>query len=116
MTTLPHSDAGNLLAHLDATAADELTTRLLRRGDVAIERIVSTGQSSPPGFWYDQAHDEWVLLIAGAATLEIDGGETRRLRPGDYVFLPAHCRHRVAETAAGEPTVWLAVHIGIDRD
>ena len=116
MTTLPHNEAGNLLSDLDASATEEVTTLLLRRDDVVIERIVSTGQSSPPGYWYDQAHDEWVLLVAGAATLEIDGSEARRLTPGDYIFLPAHCRHRVTETAAGEPTVWLAVNIGADRD
>ncbi|HNX20708.1 MAG TPA: cupin, partial [Acidobacteriota bacterium] len=40
-----------------------------------VERIVSTGQASPPGFWYDQERDEWVALLSGAATLLFEGGE-----------------------------------------
>jgi cupin 2 domain-containing protein len=93
-------------------SADEVFTDLLRRPGLRVERIVSTGQASPPDFWYDQAHDEWVVLLKGSAGLAIEGEAERRLQPGDYVFLPAHKRHRVTFTAADEPTVWLAVHIG----
>ena len=31
--------------------------------------------------------------------------------PGDWVWLPARCRHRVAWTDPDAPTVWLAVHL-----
>ncbi len=92
--------------------ASEEMTDLLKRPGVRIERIVSTGQASPPGFWYDQAHDEWVMLLSGAAGLEIEGEGELRLAPGDYVFLPAGRRHRVTFTAEGEVTVWVAVHLG----
>ena len=86
-------------------------TDLLARPGLRIERIVSTGQASPPGFWYDQEHDEWVILLSGGAGLAIDGA-AEMSSPGDYVFLPAHTRHRVTWTDARVPTVWLAVHVG----
>jgi cupin 2 domain-containing protein len=76
-----------------------------------IERIVSTGQASPPGFWYDQPWDEWVALLAGAARLRFENEPgDRELCPGDHVFIPAHARHRVEWTSAQPPTLWLAVH------
>ena len=78
---------------------------------VRIERIVSTGQASPPGFWYDQDWGEWVVLLSGAARLRLaEEAEARRLAPGDWVDIPAHCRHRVEWTDPDQPTVWLAVH------
>ncbi len=102
----------NVFADLPAASAAEELTDLLARPGLRIERIVSTGQASPPGFWYDQAHDEWVILLSGAAGLAIEGEAERRLAPGDYVSLPAHTRHRVTWTDASQPTVWLAVHVG----
>jgi cupin 2 domain-containing protein len=102
----------NLLAGLPLDIDEEVFSDLLKRPGVRIERIVSSGQSSPPGFWYDQSWDEWVVLIAGSAGLAIEGQSETPLAPGDYVFLPAHTRHRVAWTDANQPTVWLAVHIG----
>ena len=76
-----------------------------------IERIVSTGQASPPGYWYDQDETEWVFLIAGSAGLLIEGeGAARVLGAGDFVEIPAHVRHRVEWTDARKPTIWLAVH------
>jgi cupin 2 domain-containing protein len=85
---------------------------LLARPGLRIERIVSSGAASPPGFWYDQAQDEWVIVLRGRAGLVVEGAAERTLGPGDFAFLPARCRHRVSWTAAGEPTVWLAVHFG----
>jgi cupin 2 domain-containing protein len=104
--------SGNIFSAIDRDAADEIVTSLLDRPGLRLERIVSTGQTSPPGFWYDQPTDEWVLLIAGAARLEIDGENERTLSPGDYLLIPAHCRHRVAWTDPDQPTVWLAAHLG----
>ncbi len=102
---------GNLLADLPATLAGEDLRALLTTPDLRIERIVSTGQASPPGFWYDQDWAEWVLVLAGQAGLLIEGEAAPRvLEPGSYLHLPAHCRHRVAWTSTEMPTVWLAVH------
>jgi cupin 2 domain-containing protein len=101
----------NLFASVRSEAAVEEVTELMRSDHARIERIVSTGQASPAGFWYNQEWDEWVLLVAGSAGLRIEGEEqVRLLGPGDYVAIPAHVRHRVEWTAASEPTVWLTVH------
>ena len=87
----------NLFADLPGHLPAELTTVLMDTGRVRVERIVSRGHASPPGFWYDQDRDEFVLLVSGAARLlfEDDPGPVE-LRPGDYVTIPAHRRHRVA--------------------
>ncbi|MFL5155844.1 MAG: cupin domain-containing protein [Microvirga sp.] len=101
----------NLFAGLSGKAAAEAVETLVRSPAVRIERIVSTGQASPPGFWYDEPLDEWVVVLSGAAGLLVAGEDgPRTLRAGDHVHLPAHCRHRVEWTDAAEPTVWLAVH------
>ncbi len=89
---------------------EERFDTLLATPGVRIERIVSTGQASPEGFWYDQNRDEFVLLLSGAARLTIEGEPPRNLAPGDWLHLPAHCRHRVDYTQAEPATVWLAVH------
>ncbi len=106
----------NIFAGIPRRAEAEEIDALLSRPGLRIERIVSTGQASPPGFWYDQPEDEWVLLLAGAAGLAIAGEDERHLKPGDFVHLPARTRHRVTWTAADEPTVWLAVHFGAAPD
>ena len=103
--------AANLFAALAPTGPDEEITSLLTAPNVRIERIVSAGQASPPGFWFDQDWDEWVVLLAGSAGLLIEGETAaRHLKPGDYLHIPAHVRHRVEWTDREQPTVWLAVH------
>lgn len=83
---------------------------LLRRPGVRIERIVSRGDVSPEGFWYDQDEAEWVAVLTGAAVVTLqDPEEECRLDPGDHLFIPPHRRHRVSWTAPGEETIWLAV-------
>ena len=47
---------------------EELFTTLLEDSDVRIERIISHGHSSPPGFWYDQDQAEWVLVLHGLSS------------------------------------------------
>jgi cupin 2 domain-containing protein len=100
----------NLLDGLPSASADEITTELLAHSGVRIERIVSTGQSTPAETPYIQPHDEWVLLLSGSAGLRIEGEREIRLRPGDCLLIPANRRHWVTWTAPGEPTVWLALH------
>ena len=102
---------GNLLTGLPLRQAEEQVERLIDSPDLRIERIVSTGQASPPGFWYDQPDDEFVVLLAGAARLRFEADDIGLdLGPGDWVEIPAHARHRVEWTQADPPTVWLAVH------
>lgn len=102
----------NLFAEIPAALPDELVEVLARSSGVRVERIVSRGHASPEGFWYDQEEHELVVLLAGAAQLHFEGGETLTLGPGDCVDIPAHRRHRVDWTSPGEPTVWLAVFYG----
>ncbi|MBO6783826.1 MAG: cupin domain-containing protein [Alphaproteobacteria bacterium] len=110
-------ESGNLFEDLpDASGAEVLETLLARSG-LRIERIVSHGQSTPAGEWYDQTSDEWVVVLQGAARLRIeDEPEHRELGPGDFLFLPAHCRHRVERTDPGTPTVWLTIHMASEID
>jgi cupin 2 domain-containing protein len=100
----------NLLVDLPLSLPEEAVSILLRTEHVRIERIVSTGQASPPGFWYDQAEGEWVVLLHGAARLSIAGeAAPRSLTAGDILHLPPRLRHRVEWTDPTEPTVWLAI-------
>ncbi len=101
---------GNLLRDLPDARAGEVADTILALPGLRIERIVSQGQASPPGFWDDQPQAEWVLLLAGAARLRFADEEADRvLGPGDGVHIAAHRRHRVAWTDPLQPTIWLAV-------
>jgi cupin 2 domain-containing protein len=77
---------------------------------VKIERIISTGQTTPNGEWYDQDRDEWVILLQGQATLEYESGPPQSLQSGDHILIPAHKKHRVTHTSTDPPCIWLAVH------
>lgn len=90
----------------------ELFEPLVKGNNVLIERIISTGQQTPPDFWYEQETDEWVLLLSGNATLlfDHDDGQTRSIQTGEWVFIPAMRRHRVVFTSQHPPCIWLAVH------
>ena len=107
---------GNLLSGLPSYQAEEQIERLIDGPKARIERIVSTGQASPAGFWYDQPDDEFVVLLTGAARLRFEAGDLNLdLAPGDWVEIPAHARHRVEWTQADPPTVWLAIHVPLPR-
>ncbi|MCP4316697.1 MAG: cupin domain-containing protein [Hyphomicrobiales bacterium] len=116
MTSNPKTvDVGNLFKALpDGQSDEEIFDQLVSLPGARIERIVSAGQTTPKGDWYDQTDDEWVVLLAGAARLQIDGEtEERNLGIGDWLLLPAHCRHRVTWTQSSPATVWLAIHIQV---
>lgn len=144
-------EAGNLFEGVPSELPEEVTEVLASgEGKVRIERIVSTGQASPEGFWYEQEEDEWVAVLKGEAVLRFEdpeellemsagdkdegelvgsikskskmGGEDgaeglMEMRAGDWVMIPAGCRHRVERTRStgsgqaseGEETVWIAV-------
>ena len=111
MSTRTRIDRGNLFANLPQQPADEIFESLAGSPAVRIERIVSTGQATPAKQWYDQQRDEWVALIRGAAGLRFeDNPEMVELKPGDYLKIPAHCRHRVEWTDPEQVTIWIAVH------
>lgn len=101
--------AGDLGAAIPEALPEEFAEVLARGENVRIERVVSRGHSSPPGHWYDQDENEWVLLVQGKARLRFAGDRVVHLAAGGYVDIPAHCRHRVEWTAQDIDTVWLAV-------
>jgi len=96
----------NLFDNTAPPATGERFETLLHHRNLVIEQISSS--SDIPLTQYVQTQDEWVLLVQGAADIEIDG-QSKPLKSGDYVFLPAntpHCVKRVSEGA-----LWLAVHL-----
>ena len=104
--------SGNLFADFGLPCPEEQIAEILSRPGLTIERIVSTGQASPPGFWYDQTWDEWVVVFAGSARLRFENEPGDRvLSAGDYLLIHAHARHRVEWTDPEGPTIWLAVHV-----
>ncbi len=103
--------AKNLFSEIPLTLQEEFFQTLAESGSVRIERIVSDGHASPPGEWYDQNRDEWVMLVSGEATLRFENNaDLVTMLPGDHVMIPAGCRHRVERTDMTQKTVWLAVH------
>ncbi len=78
--------------------------------DMLIERIISTGQTTPIGQWYDQDRDEWVILLQGEAEITYIDGSRINLKLGDYLMIPAHQQHRVDYTSSEPPCIWLAIH------
>lgn len=103
------NDLSNIFAQIPAHLAEELVEPILGANSVRIERIVSCGQASPEGFWFDQEESEFVLLLSGAARLRLEGEEPIAMTAGDYINIPAQRRHRVDWTTPDEPTIWLAV-------
>ena len=105
-------ETGNLFEGFEARAAQERFDTLVERPGLRIERIVSTGKAGAEGQWYDQSQTEWVVLLTGSAVLRFeDEAEARVLRPGDWITIPPHRRHRVEATDLQSPSVWLAVHV-----
>ncbi|MEW6659744.1 MAG: cupin domain-containing protein [Thermodesulfobacteriota bacterium] len=108
---MPQTPVNNLFSGIPREFPQEITEVLLETPGFSLERIVSSGQATPPGQWYDQETHEWVALLSGAAALLFAGeDQVRIMHPGDYVLIPAHCRHRVAWTDPEQKTVWLALH------
>jgi len=105
-----HGTRGNVLEGLRGPLAEELVELIAGGREVAIERIVSTGQETPAGEWLQQERDEWVVLLDGDAELSFDDGARMRLGSGDYVVIAAGQRHRVEWTRTDPPCIWLAVH------
>ena len=78
--------------------------------NIQIKRIISTGQTTTSGQWYDQTTDEWVILLQGEAELSYVDASRIKLKAGDYLLIPAHTKHRVEYTSVEPACIWLAVH------
>lgn len=100
----------NIFTNLPSNLNEEIFEDLLSNKNFKIERIISNGQCSPDGFWYEQELNEWVILLSGHAEIEFENEVNIQLYPGDYLLIPAMKKHRVKSTSANEISVWLAVH------
>ena len=103
----------NIFKNIPENLPEELIEKISgdTEKDIKIERIVSRGQASPPGFWYDQDKNEFVIVLEGKARLRFKEDDTvLELLKGDYIDIPAHTLHRVEWTSEEEDTVWLTVH------
>ena len=89
---------------------EELFETILKNQNLTVERIISTGQTSPAGFYYDQPQDEWVLVLQGEAILSFEDNKAIKLIAGDFFLLSAHQKHRVDYTSSEPPCIWLAIH------
>lgn len=90
---------------------EERFDTLVRTGSVRVERVVSLDARSPEGFWYEQETEEWVLVVTGSACVVQESPPQRfELAAGQWIQIPAKCRHRVESTSPDEATVWVAIH------
>lgn len=106
-----NSSEGNFLNLPDDLPVNfELFQNIISNDNVSIERIISTGQSTPEGQWLEQDSNEWVLLIQGVAELKFEDGTIRSLAAGDYICIPQNTKHKVTRTTSDPPCVWLAIH------
>jgi cupin 2 domain-containing protein len=100
----------NIFSDIPDNIPEEIFETIISSKKISIERIISKGQSSAKGFWYDQEKNEWVILLKGAARIRFDNREEPiHLKPGDHIHIPAHCRHRVEWTDPDCTTIWIAV-------
>ena len=102
----------NIFSKIPQQVPDELFQTLLSNKQIKIERIISKGHSSTANDWYDQIQDEWIIVLEGQAKLQFKNNASLiLLKPGDYLFIPAHSKHRVHWTDPDNATIWLAIHI-----
>lgn len=99
----------NIFKGIKKDLPEELFETISETDEVKIERIVSRGHSSPEDFWYDQDKNEFVVLLKGEAKLLFEDNKEVTLKPGDYLTIPAHVKHRIKWTSPDEDTIWLAV-------
>ena len=101
----------NIFEAIPKELSKELFQTIIENPSFKLERIISKGHSTPVGEWYDQDWNEWAILLKGEAVLLFEGDkETTTMKAGDYLYIPAHRRHRVESTSVKDETVWLALH------
>ncbi len=101
----------NFFENIVTDRNEEIFEEILSEPGIKIERIISSGQATPPGEWYDQATAEWVILLQGSAGIFFEGeDELIKMQPGDYLYIPPHKRHRVEFTDNNQTSLWIAVH------
>ena len=100
----------NIFTRIPKDVPKEIFEEIVSAKNCRIQRIISKGQSTPDGQWYDQDQDEWVILLQGSAGLLFEGSDAPvKLQPGDYLHISANAKHRVEWTDQSQETIWLAV-------
>ncbi|NLN95503.1 MAG: cupin domain-containing protein [Bacteroidales bacterium] len=93
---------------------DEVFETLFYGNNIRVERIISTGQTTPEDQWYDQDTDEWVVLLQGEARLSFENEEDVFLKKGDYMLIQSRKKHKVSYTSTDPACIWLAIHGNIN--
>ncbi len=101
-------ELNNIFEHIADDINEEIFDVLLKRNNIKIERIISNGQASPETGWYDQAQNEWVIVLSGEAIVDFENTQFS-LKEGDYLNIPAHTKHKVSWTHPSRQTTWLAI-------
>ena len=102
--------SGNIFDPPNQSNDIEVFTSLFESDSIRIEKINGLRPYTKPGKWYDQADDEWVILLQGDAVIEFRDKKTVALQAGDFIFIPAHKAHRIKETSKTRNCLWLAIH------
>ncbi len=102
-------DKKNIFEKIPDDLKEELFEDILLSKDLKVERIVSSGHTSPESGWYNQEENEWVVVLEGSGTILFENGIERVLNKGDYLNIPAHTKHKVTRTDPKNLTIWLAV-------
>ncbi|SFD60000.1 cupin domain-containing protein [Pseudoalteromonas denitrificans] len=100
----------NIYSDIPKDLSSEIFEDLIESSNVKIERIISNGHSSPKIGWYDQAQNEWVIILKGEAIITFENDSSVHLKAGGYVNIQAHQKHKVSWTIENTETIWLAVH------
>ena len=91
--------------NFEIPTSGELFNTLFKSKNIEITQIVSSDKLEPKE--YNQDKDEFVVLLEGEATLEIEG-RVQNLQKGDYLHIPAYTKHKVLNTSKG--ALWLAIY------
>ncbi|MFO8054749.1 MAG: cupin domain-containing protein [Bacteroidales bacterium] len=103
--------ASNIFEHShNINSPEETFETLLQNHGCKVERIVSSGHTTPIDAPYVQAHHEWVMVLQGHAILEVED-KTIPLHKGDYLLIPAQHKHRVIFSSKEPECIWLAIHM-----
>jgi cupin 2 domain-containing protein len=96
--------SGRLSDPISAPRWGETTETMATMAGVRIEEILSGALEAPIS--YRQDHDEWTVVLAGGAVIEVDS-EPVSLSVGEWILLPRGVSHRLVSTVPG--TQWLVV-------
>lgn len=105
----------NLFDDLVFDKSSEKLETLIENEKVKIEKIITSGQASKKGFWYDQEWDEFVVVLEGSAQITFETKQVT-LEKGDFLYIKAHERHHVSWSDPNIVTLWLAVYIKEDKN